>query len=142
MSETFTSTTQVRQLEGVKVMVVDDDQGSRMVAGRLLAEHGAVVTTASNTFEALALYDSFAPDVLLSAIGLPDADGRELLQEIRRREADLGRRVSAIALTALSGPEAQRHVRNAGFETDVAKPVEPRELIDVVATVAHRANRP
>lgn len=135
------SSVQIRRLDGVKVLVVDDDQGSRMVAGRLLAEHGAVVTTASGASEALALYDSFAPDVLLSDIGLTGADGGELLTEIRRREADLGHTVFAIALTALTGPEDQRRVHRAGFEAHVSKPVEPAELIDVVATVAHRAIR-
>jgi CheY-like chemotaxis protein len=76
--------------------------------------------------------DDFAPDVLISDIGMPDMDGYELVKRMRERTAETGKRIPAIALTAYARAEDRLKALAAGFEMHVTKPVEPAELVMVV----------
>jgi CheY-like chemotaxis protein len=93
---------------------------------------GAEVRTASTASSAIRAVNEFAPDVLISDIGMPDVDGYELVQEIHKHVHTL----PAIALTAFARSEDQSRSLHAGFAAHINKPVEPAELVATVAKVA------
>jgi PAS domain S-box-containing protein len=125
-------------LNGVRVLVVDDDEDNRLIIRRLLAAHGADVKMAASTAEAVESCAHFLPHVLLTDLGMPERDGYELLTQIRAWEAESGHSVAAAALTALTRSEDRRRAMLAGFQVHVAKPVEAPELVAVVAGLAGR----
>ena len=124
-------------LSGVKVLVVDDDRDARDVLRRALADSGARVATASSVAEALDEVERFGPDVLVSDIGLPGQDGYELIRRVRMLGEGRGR-VQAVALTAFARMEDRTQAMLAGFQMHLAKPVDARELIVTVASLAGR----
>ena len=128
-------------LDGVRVLVVDDDEDNRLVVRRLLAAHGAEVSMAASTAEAVESCARFRPHVLLTDLGMPNQDGFDLLSQIRAWEAGSGHTVAAAALTALTRAEDRRRAMSAGFQVHVTKPVEPPELLAVVAGLAGRARQ-
>ena len=97
--------------------------------------------TAGTADEALVLVEAQRPDVLVSDIGMPDADGFELLRRVRALGPERGGRVPAIALTAFARSEDRTRALRAGFLVHVSKPVDPSELVATVASVAKRVNR-
>ncbi|MDB6165591.1 MAG: rpfC 5 [Lacunisphaera sp.] len=121
-------------LEGIKVLTVDDDKDSLDVLRRILAGHNAVVCTASSAQEALGLFEAFAPDVILSDIGMPGQDGYDFIRRIR--ELPNGAAVPAAALTALARSDDRMRALHAGFQTHVAKPVAAAEVVAVVRSLA------
>ncbi|HEV8238357.1 MAG TPA: EAL domain-containing protein [Thermoanaerobaculia bacterium] len=125
-----------RELEGVSVLVVEDESPSRMTLAALLELAGAEVSTATTAAEALDLLPLRRPDVLVSDIGLPDVDGYALLRQVRALPRTLGGRVPAVALTGHARSEDRITALHAGFQMHVAKPVQPAELIAVVASLA------
>jgi two-component system CheB/CheR fusion protein len=127
---------QLVSLPGLKVVVVDDDPSAREIIGRVLTEANAEVATAASVPEALQLMEQFHPDVLVSDIGMPGQDGYDLIREVRTRPADCGGNVPAIALTALTRPEDCDRALAAGYQSHVAKPIEPRRLTEIVAAIA------
>ena len=129
------------QLEGIKVLVVDDEPDARALVKRILVGCHAEVETAGSMNEALALLETFQPDVLLSDIGMPEHDGYELIREVRARGWN-ARRLPAVAFTAFARPEDRRRSLLAGFQIHVSKPVDPEELIAVVATTVGRTGVP
>jgi PAS domain S-box-containing protein len=127
------------QLKGVRVLVVDDEPDARSVVRRVLEDCGAAVQTASSSAEALDMFQSEPPDVLVSDIGMPVEDGYTLVRRVRALGKDKGGNTPALALTAYARPEDRMRAVRAGFEMHVVKPVEPVELITMVATLAERA---
>jgi PAS domain S-box-containing protein len=123
-------------LNGVKVLVVDDERDARTLIRRVLEMHGATVVTAETAGEAMDLLQKNRPDVLLSDIGMPDEDGYSLLQKLRQLEANQGGETPAVALTAFARSEDRRKALLAGFQMHVAKPVEAGELVAVVANLS------
>lgn len=124
-------------LDRVRVLVVDDEPDARGALIRVLQTAGAVVTTASGVAEAMALLPETNPDVLLSDLAMPDEDGFDLIRRIRRG----GRTVKdlpAIAVTAFASKQTRRDAMLAGFQTHVEKPVNPRELAEVIASFTGR----
>ena len=121
-------------LQGVAVLVVEDEQDMRAIVCLALEGAGARVHAAASADEALQLYRRSRPDVIVSDIGLPDLDGYALLRQLR--QIDPGVVVPAIALTAYARPEEQRRAREAGFQVHMSKPFEPAELVAEVAQVA------
>ena len=115
-----------------------DDQGdARELVARVLAECNATVQAAGDAAGALELVRRERPHVLVSDIGMPDVDGFELLARVRALGAEHGGDVPAIALTAFARPEDRRRALQAGFAHHLAKPIEPAELVAMVArTVA------
>jgi PAS domain S-box-containing protein len=124
-------------LSGVKVLVVEDDADARGLIRRVLAEAGATVVAAASTAEALAGIEQFVPNVLVSDIGLPEHDGYELIRRVRMLGEAVGR-VQAIALTAFARLEDRTQAMLAGYQMHLAKPVDPRELVVTVASLAGR----
>ena len=121
-------------MSGVRVLVVDDEADSAEIVRRILKRTGAAVCTAGSMEEALAEFARFAPDVVLSDIGMPGHDGYELIA--RLRELPGGRTIPAVALTALARTEDRTRALRAGFQLHVPKPVDSAELIAVVQNLA------
>jgi len=104
----------------------------------MLQQAGAVVLSVPNAAEALALLDREAFHVLVSDIGMPGEDGYALIRSVRQRAIDAGGRIPAAALTAYARTEDRLRALAAGFQIHVPKPVQPEELVTVVASLAGR----
>lgn len=128
--------TEAYGLRGALILLVEDDDDARnMLAAVLLSAH-ATVETAASAQEALALYDTFHPDLIVSDIGMPGMDGYELIAELRRREKAEGRAgAPAVALTAYARVQDRMRALTSGFQMHVAKPVEPAELLTVLSSL-------
>ncbi len=123
-------------LRGVTVLLVEDDPDNREVLRLILEQHGASVSSAASAPEALEIVKNARPTILISDIGLPDLDGYELIRRVRRLDPREGRRIPAIALTAHASPEDRTAALRAGFQAHVAKPVDSRELVATIASLA------
>jgi PAS domain S-box-containing protein len=126
----------LRDLKGLRVLVVDDEADARELVRRILSDCNAQVLTAANADEALALARDGELDLLVSDIGMPDVDGFQLLSKVRALGPKRGGSVPAIALTAFARTEDRLRALESGFLDHVPKPVEPSELIATVARVA------
>lgn len=127
------------RLDGIRVLVVDDQADTRELVESLLSERGAVVLQAASAAEALSTIETTYVDVLLSDIGMPDTSGYELIRRVRERERAHGGRLPAVALTAYAGREARELALTAGFEQHVTKPITPADLVEIVAKAAGRS---
>jgi signal transduction histidine kinase len=125
-------------LEGISVLVVDDEEDARDVLTLILENRGAIVRAVSSSDAALESLSQRLPDVLVSDIGMPGVDGHSFLRKLRTLDAEQGGRVPAIALTAYATAVDAAKARAAGFDRHVAKPVTPAEIVDVVAVMAAR----
>jgi len=125
-------------LKGVRVLVVDDEADARQLLKAVLERSGADLRIAASSKEALDILNEWRPDVLVSDIGMPGDDGYELIRQVRSRSHNEGGGIPAAALTAYATAEDRLRVLTAGFQIHVAKPVEPLELIAVVASLAGR----
>ncbi|MEH2024486.1 PAS domain-containing hybrid sensor histidine kinase/response regulator [Nostoc sp.] len=122
-------------LDGLQILVVDDNADTRELVAFILEESGAQVTAVSSVGEALEALVRLKPDVLVSDIGMPDEDGYSLIRKVRVQEAEQGEKIPAIALTAFARDEERRLALQAGFQVHVSKPIEPEELVTVVANL-------
>jgi signal transduction histidine kinase len=127
-------------LSGVRVLVVEDDEDTRELLVRALERGGAQIEEAGSVAEALAALDRGLPDVLVSDIGMPGEDGYSLIRRLRARSRDQGADLPAAALTAYARSEDRAQALQAGFNAHIAKPVDPGELVVIVARLAGRAS--
>ncbi|OWY68855.1 hypothetical protein B7486_24370 [cyanobacterium TDX16] len=127
-------------LNGVRVLVVDDDTDTREFVAFLLEQAGARVNAVSSAGKGFAALTQSQPDVLLSDIGMPEEDGYMLLRQIRTLPPEQGGQIPAIALTAYAGDLDRASALLAGFQQHIAKPIEPDELIKAIATLLGRIN--
>jgi len=123
------------KVDGARVLVVDDELDARELLRRLLVECKAIVFTAAKADEAISLLKSEQPDVLVSDIGMPGEDGYSLIQRVRALDDASGGRTPAIALTAYARSKDRVKAVVAGFQQHLSKPVEPAELIAMVAAL-------
>jgi PAS domain S-box-containing protein len=128
------------ELDGLHILVVDDEEDTRVLVATVLEKCAARVTSAGSAVEALALLKELRPDVLVSDLGMPEEDGYSLIRKVRALPAEEGGRTPAVALTAYARVEDRLKVLRSGFQTHLPKPVEPAELVAVVANVAGRSN--
>jgi CheY-like chemotaxis protein len=127
-------------LAGLRILVVDDEPDARTLAQRVLEECGAEVVAVGSAAEALqAVSADSIVSVMVSDIGMPEHDGYELIQQMRAMPGNAGR-VPAIALTALARDEDRKRTLQAGYQVHISKPVDPAELVSVIATLAGRGN--
>jgi CheY-like chemotaxis protein/two-component sensor histidine kinase len=126
------------ELEGLHVLVVEDDPDSRSMLTTVLRKCGATVTAAESVAEAMAAIRAAVPDVLLSDIGMPGEDGLSLIAKVRALPKDEGGEVPAAALTAYASSQDRLKVLRAGFQMHVPKPIELNELIAVVSALTKR----
>jgi len=117
-------------------IVVDDDSDTCGMIRAVLKQCGCIVTAATDADTALETFLSWKPTILISDIGLPEVDGYELMRRIRNEERTRGTKTPAIALTAFARIEDRVKALAAGYQMHVAKPVEPGELLTIVASLA------
>ncbi|MBC7824823.1 MAG: response regulator [Candidatus Parcubacteria bacterium] len=122
-------------LNGVQVLVVDDDEDSRNFIAFVLQQSGAIVTMAPSGIEALDAMTQSKPDVVVSDIEMPEMDGYQLVDKIRQLTSLQGKEVPAIALTAHAGESNQQQALKAGFQQHFSKPADSNELIRAIANL-------
>jgi CheY-like chemotaxis protein len=123
------------RFRGLRALVVDDDEDTCEIVGAVLEQAGAEVRTCLSASQALAAMDAWVPDILVSDIAMPDEDGYALIKQVRARTMEEGGGVPAVALTAYGRSEDRMKALSAGFQVHVGKPIEPRQLVNVVASV-------
>jgi PAS domain S-box-containing protein len=129
------------RLDGLKILVVDDEPDTREMLKAGLGQCGAEVAAAASTAEALEAIEKSAPDLLISDIGMPGEDGYELIRRVRELPAEAGGRLPAIALTAYARVEDRMHALRVGYQMHVPKPVELAELAAVAASLVRRGGK-
>ena len=126
------------ELEGLHVLVVEDEEDGRILVATILEQCGAKIRTAASVREGLQAFEEERFDVLLSDIAMPLEDGYSLIQKVRRMPPEKGGRIPAAALTAYVRTEDRMKILRAGFQIHIPKPLEPAELVAVVANLAGR----
>lgn len=127
-------------LDGLRVLIVDDEADARELLSAILEQRGAEVTTAASAAEALSCLEANGrlPDVLVSDLGMPREDGFDLIRKVRTLEPERGGRIPAIALTAYARSEDRARALAAGYEMHVSKPVEPAQLSNALGDLVRR----
>jgi PAS domain S-box-containing protein len=128
-------------LEGLQILVVDDEPDTLDLITVELAQHGAKVTGAANSEDALEALQKGRFNLLISDIGMPKVDGYDLIRRIRQQEAGKDKHIPAIALTAYARLQDRMQALVAGFSTHIAKPVDANELIMIVASLAGKPGK-
>ncbi len=131
-------------LNGLRVLVVDDNVDTLELVTIILGEYGTEVITAASATEAIEAITQGArgaitqlkPNILISDIAMPGVDGYSLIRKVRTLSSERGGRIPAIALTAYASEEERTRILAAGFQMHIPKPVEPSELVAVVAKLA------
>ena len=127
-------------LDGLRVLVVDDEPDNNEVVGTLLSSCGAEVRLAGSARQAVEMLREWKPDVLVTDIAMPDQDGCDLLATIRSQEGEPAE-ILAVALTAYASKEDRIRLLSAGFQAHVVKPVDATELTAVVESLGRTAQR-
>jgi CheY-like chemotaxis protein len=127
-------------LGGVRVLLVDNSQCIREVVTAMLEDYGATVTAVGTADEALEALERERPEVLISALAMPDKGGYWLIGKVRGLPADRGGATPAAALTGFTGPEHRASILRAGFQYHIEKPVSSNNLSGIVALLALKAS--
>jgi CheY-like chemotaxis protein len=134
-----------RALEGLRILIVEDDEDAREMVSIIFSHAGAVVESAASAAAGFHAFCDNPPQLLVSDIGMPDEDGYSLMRRIRTLQCCEGGDVLAIALSAFTRPEDRMRALRAGFTIHMSKPVAPTELVAAAAAVAdlsgHRDGR-
>jgi signal transduction histidine kinase/ActR/RegA family two-component response regulator len=123
-------------LDGVSVLVVDDNEDARVLLSATLGQYGAKVTTVSTVRDALASVDREPPTIILSDIAMPHEDGLELIRQLRARSPANGGRIPAVAVSAYASVSDGLAAEAAGYQAHMAKPFEPSEVVQLVALLS------
>ena len=123
-------------LQGLKIVVVDDEADARELLSSLLTVYGAEVITCGSAAEALDVIPTIKPQILVSDIGMPQMDGYTLIKKLLELEPEVGRQIPAIALTAYTRVEDRIRALSQGFQMFVPKPVEPSELVAAIKSLS------
>ena len=134
-SDVDVSTIALPSLEGVRALVVDDQEDARILICRLVEQYGGRCALADSAAEALRILEKEDVNIIVSDIGMPDTDGYELIRKIRAMPSAAIRNLPAIALTAYARADDRQRALLAGYQMHVSKPVEPRELIAGIASL-------
>jgi CheY-like chemotaxis protein len=125
-----------KALNGLRVLLVEDEPDARELIAILLQGSGATVEAVDTASTALQRLSIFIPDVLVSDIGLPRESGYDLIRQIRSMSSDINK-IPAIALTAFATEKDRKMSLSAGFQAHLAKPVEPSHLLQTIKTLAN-----
>ncbi|BAY26644.1 putative sensor protein [Calothrix sp. NIES-2100] len=131
-----TTDEQALNLNGIHILVVDDDADSRNLIAFVLRQHQAKVTATASGKEALQALVQAIPDILISDIGMPEMDGYMLMQKIRA--SPQGKSIPAIALTAYAGEVNQQKAIAAGFQRHIVKPVDPHAVVAITVELVRQ----
>jgi CheY-like chemotaxis protein len=126
------------RLDGVHVLLVEDDDDARKLLGAMLKRYGARVTSTKSAAEALRVFEGELPDVLISDIGMPDQDGYELMRKLRELPPEKGGNTPAIALTGYASRKDRERALNSGYQQHIAKPIEQADIIKAIAALIGR----
>lgn len=129
------------RLDGIYVLLVEDDDDSRRFLGTMLKQHGAEVSSAASAADAFSLFTDKLPNVLVSDIGMPEEDGYELISKIRALPVEDGGSIPAIALTGYATRKDRDRSISAGYQRHIAKPVEQSELIMAIAELVAKERK-
>jgi PAS domain S-box-containing protein len=129
------------QLDRLRVVVVEDEPDARELLVAVLEECGAQVRAAASAAEGLGLLNQDSPDVLVSDIEMPYEDGYSFIKKVRALPGEQGGHVLAIALTAHARTDDRLRALSAGFDAHVTKPMDPMELVTVIASLARRVGK-
>jgi CheY-like chemotaxis protein len=127
-------------LEGLRLLVVDDELDFLKLVTVMLGQYGAVVKSAASAAEALAYVADWKPDVLVADIGMRGEDGYGLIRKVRALSSGQGGSTPALALTAYTREEDRLSALSAGYQIHLAKPITGPELAMAVANLAGRSN--
>jgi signal transduction histidine kinase/ActR/RegA family two-component response regulator len=139
--EETTSVALPKNTEGIRVLVVDDEEDARSLVAYLLDRLGMEVRSAGSAAEALRELETFTPHVIISDIGMPDEDGYSLIRSVRTLAAEDKKSIPAIALTAFARNEDRTRALVEGFNLHLAKPIEPSALVLAVVDLAGPGRR-
>jgi CheY-like chemotaxis protein len=139
MERAASAVDRVPRLDGLRVLVVDDEEDVLDLVRTVLSEQGADVHVATSAREALEHFADVRPDVIVSDIGMPETDGLSFIRKIRSLPPEQGGRTPAVALTAYARREDGQRAFAAGYQMHVPKPAEPAQLATVVANLGGRS---
>jgi PAS domain S-box-containing protein len=128
-------------LDGLRVMIVDDERDTRDLLTLMLSGYGAEIRACASAAEALRTIEQWRPAVLVSDIGMRDEDGYSLIKQLRSRGPEQGGDIPAVALTGYARSEDRTRALSAGFQMHVPKPVEAAELMMVIASLTGRTGK-
>jgi signal transduction histidine kinase len=137
-TQTAASQSGGERLEGVRVLVVEDDADTRELVATVLGKAGAVTFTASNARDGIGMVPRVRPDVLVCDLAMPDQDGLAVVQQVKAWAAEAAVALPALALTAYARAEDREQALAEGFDRYLTKPVEPSELVRAVAGLTRR----
>ncbi|MEM9946645.1 MAG: PAS domain-containing protein [Cyanobacteria bacterium P01_D01_bin.36] len=124
-------------LTGIRALIIDDEPDSLEFTATVLAQAGAKVLAIGSPAKSISAAGSFRPNIILSDIGMPEIDGHTLLPRVKEQLPDKGESVAAIALTAYASEVDQQRAIAAGFDQHIAKPIDPEQLISVIAILVN-----
>jgi signal transduction histidine kinase/DNA-binding response OmpR family regulator len=127
-----------RILDGVKILVVDDDPDTRDLVTTILTRCGGEVRSSESAAEALRAFQEWHPDLLVSDIGMPHVDGYGLIRKLRKLKSKRAKQIPALALTAYATDEDRTLALSAGFQMHLPKPIEPESLVSSIAAALGR----
>jgi CheY-like chemotaxis protein len=130
------------RLDGIHVLLVDDNEDARYILERVLHHHGALVITAANAGAALAVMEQVRPHVIITDMSMPGMDGLALLARLHELPGQGERPTPVIALTAFPADFARRRALAAGFQTYLVKPVDPGVVVAEVERLAQSGGAP
>lgn len=126
-------------LQGVRILVVEDEADTRDFISFMLHQNGAAVTAVASAQAAVAQLEQALPDILLSDIGMPEMDGYMLISWLRSRSLEQGSRLPAVALTAYAAELDQKRAKAAGFDHHLPKPIDAEQLIALILKLVQPA---
>ncbi|MDX6576712.1 MAG: hypothetical protein QOE96_2665 [Blastocatellia bacterium] len=127
-----------RILDGLKILVVDDDADTRDLVSTILTRCGSEVRCSESAAEALLAFQEWSPDLLVSDIGMPQEDGYGLIRRLRKLKSRRAKQIPALALTAYATDEDRTLALAAGFQMHLTKPIEPESLVSSIAAALGR----
>jgi CheY-like chemotaxis protein len=127
-----------KALDGLRVLVVDDELDTREMLSAALSQCSAEVRVAASAGEGVEELERWRPHVLVADIGMPVEDGYDMIQRIRKLGPERGGQTPAIALTAYARIEDRERALASGYQEHVPKPVEPDTLVEIIARLAGR----
>ncbi|HLM74175.1 MAG TPA: ATP-binding protein, partial [Polyangiaceae bacterium] len=130
------------ELKGLHVLIIEDEEDARDLMASILEACGTRVSLASTAAEGIELFRQETPDVMVSDVGMPGESGYDLIRKVRLLPPDQGGRTPAVALTAYARMEDRTRALMMGFDIHIPKPIEPSELLVVLAHLASRFAKP
>jgi CheY-like chemotaxis protein len=126
------------KLRDLRILIVEDDPDTQDLLRAMLQQHGAKVMTVGSVAKALKEISQEKPDVIISDIAMAGENGYEFIRKVRSLAPESGCHIPAIALTAYAGVADRRRALLAGFQTHLAKPIEPDDLLAVILSLTYQ----